>query len=98
MSACSPEELMTALDKIVKDLLKKYDSGDYKKDEDWIYVSREEMLEFINHYPYPLETDFFMDWYTWNDFRDGRKWPESVVVMAHEMYDNNIYKIRGIYL
>lgn len=62
----------------------------------WKYVSKEEMIEFIKNYPYPLEQDFFMDWYSWNDFRDGRVWPESMVAMASS-YDDE-FKICSDYL
>ena len=62
----------------------------------WQYVSKEEMEDFVRNYPYPLEQDFYMDWYSWNDFRDGRVWPESMVAMA-SAYDDE-FKICKDYL
>ena len=56
------------------------------------------MKNFIENYPTPLEHDFFMDWHSWNDFREGRIWPESMVAMAFEMYNDKIYKIRKDYI
>ena len=64
--------------------------------QNWQYVSKEELIEFLKSYPYPLERDFYMDWYSWNDFRDGRIWPESMVAMA-SCYDDE-FKICKDYL
>lgn len=63
---------------------------------DFQYVSKEELIKFVQSYPYPLERDLYMDWYSWNDFRDGRVWPESVVAMA-SVYDDE-FKICKDYL
>ena len=35
-----------------------------------------------------------MDSYSWNDFINNKKWPESIVATAYEMYDIKEYKIR----
>ena len=48
----------------------------------WKCVTEQELVDFVNNYPFPLEKDFFMDWYSWNDFRNGKVWPESMVAMA----------------
>lgn len=64
--------------------------------QEWQYVSKEELIEFVKAYPYPLDQDFYMDWYSWNDFRDGRRWPESMVAMA-SAYDDE-FKICKDYL
>ena len=64
----------------------------------WEYVTKEEMINFIKNYPAPLTHDFYMDWHSWNDFRENRKWPESMIAMAFEMYDDKIYKIRKDYI
>ena len=69
-----------------------------KKSEEFRYVSQEEFIEFLRSYPYPLERDFYMDWFSWNDFRDGRKWPESIVAMAFEYGGDSEYKIRDCYI
>ena len=61
---------------------------------EWKNVTREEMISFIKNYPKPLEQDFFMDWYSWNDFSDGKRWPESMVAKAFEMYDKKEYQIK----
>ena len=55
--------------------------------QEWKHVTKQELIDFLSAYPYQLERDFFMDWYSWNDFRDGRHWPESMVAMA-SCYDD----------
>lgn len=60
----------------------------------WKSVTRDELINFIKSYPYPLTQDFFMDVYSWNDFRNNKKWPESMVATAYEMFDTKEYKIR----
>ena len=67
-------------------------------EDKWEYVTKEEMKNFIKNYPIPLEHDFFMDWHSWNDFREGCVWPESMVAMAFEMYNDRIYRIRKDYI
>lgn len=67
-------------------------------EDKWEYVTKEEMINFIKNYPIPLRQDFYMDWYSWNDFREGRVWPESMVAMAFEYDDDKIYKIRKNYI
>lgn len=52
------------------------------------------MLNFIKNYPFPLIQDFYMDWYSWNDFSDNKKWPESMVARAFEMYNEKEYLIK----
>lgn len=49
--------------------------------KNWQKVSKDELIEFINSYPCELDIDYFMDHVSWNDFRDGRVWPESMVAM-----------------
>ena len=46
-------------------------------------VSKEEFEKFISEYPNKLEIDYFMDWYSYNDFslNGGCVWPESMVAM-----------------
>lgn len=44
-------------------------------------MSKEEFDAFLEAYPNKLEKDYYMDWYSWNDFSDGKVWPESVVAM-----------------
>ena len=62
-----------------------------------VEVSREEFVEFIKNYPSKLDKDWFMDWYSWNDFsrNGGCVWPESMVAMMSDgSYDQPIiYKI-----
>lgn len=60
----------------------------------WKSVTKEELLNFIKNYPRPLVQDFYMDWYSWNDFSDNKKWPESMVARAFEMYDEEEYLIK----
>ena len=55
--------------------------------KEWKQVTRQELIDFVNSYPFPLEQDLYMDWYSWNDFREGRMWPDSVVAMA-SIYDD----------
>ena len=40
----------------------------------------------------------YMDWHSWNDFRDDRVWPESMVAMMQEIYDTETYRIRDDYI
>ena len=60
-------------------------------------VSKEEFEKFISEYPNKLEIDYFMDWYSYNDFslNGGCIWPESMVAMKSDgSYDQPIeYKI-----
>ena len=60
-------------------------------------VSKEEFEKFISEYPNKLEIDYFMDWYSYNDFslNGGCVWPESMVAMKSDgSYDQPIeYKI-----
>ena len=60
-------------------------------------VSKEEFEEFIKNYPNKLEKDYYMDWFSWNDFtlNDGCVWPESIVAMMSDGAYNQpiIYKI-----
>lgn len=64
----------------------------------WKEVNKEELITFIKTYPYPLSHDFYMDWHSWNDFRDDRVWPESMVAMMQEIYDIETYRIRDDYI
>ena len=60
-------------------------------------VSKEEFEKFISEYPNKLEVDYYMDWYSYNDFslNGGCVWPESMVAMKSDgSYDQPIkYKI-----
>ena len=59
-------------------------------------VSKEEFLDFLKNYSKPLVQDFFMDWYSWNDFSDEKKWPESMVAMCQDDdYHGHHFKIAG---
>jgi len=55
-------------------------------------VSQEEFNRFIAEYPHPLERNvarmFEPEQLSYNDFSDGKKWPESVVafVVLYEAY------------
>ena len=49
--------------------------------KNWENVSRDEFVDFIKSYPYDLVSDYYMDVISWNDFRDGRVFPESIVAM-----------------
>ncbi len=64
--------------------------------QEWKFVTKQELIDFVKSYPFPLERDFYMDWYSWNDFRDGRIWPESMVAMA-SVYDDE-FKIYDGYI
>ena len=64
----------------------------------WKEVNREEFTKFIKTYPHPLNHDFYMDWHSWNDFRDDRVWPQSMVAMMQDMYGTEIYKINDDYI
>ena len=53
--------------------------------KNWQEVTKDELVDFINSYPCELVSDYYMDTYTWNDFRDGRVFPESMVAMMDVM-------------
>ena len=71
--------------------------------QEWKRVTKQELIDFVESYPFPLEQDFYMDWYSWNDFRNGRKWPESMVAMASgyddefKIYDGYIQNAQGAF-
>ena len=69
------------------------DSGSVSMKE----VSKEEFDKFISEYPNKLEVDYFMDWYSYNDFslNSGCVWPESMVAMKSDGSYNQpvVYKI-----
>lgn len=46
-------------------------------------VPEEEFNRYIKNYPRPLEKDYYMGWYSWNDFTLGN-WPESMVAMKSD--------------
>lgn len=64
--------------------------------QEWKYVTKQELIDFLKEYPFPLAQDFYMDWHSWNDFRDGRVWPDSMVAMA-SAYDDE-FKIYDGYI
>ena len=49
--------------------------------KNWENVTKDELTEFVNTYPCELDTDYYMGVITWNDFRDGRVFPESMVAV-----------------
>ena len=49
--------------------------------KNWENVTKDELVEFVKSYPYELDTDYYMEAITWNDFRDGRVFPESMVAI-----------------
>lgn len=59
-------------------------------------VTKEEFEEFIANYPNKLEKDYYMDWWSWNDFSDGKIWPESMVAKRWDgLYNTPIrYQIK----
>lgn len=43
-------------------------------------VTKEEFIKFIKAYPNKLEQDQYPEYmHSWNDFSEGKKWPESMV-------------------
>lgn len=56
--------------------------------KNWQKVSRDEFADFINSYPCDLDTDYYMGAISWNDFRDGRTFPESMVAIVDAMDDD----------
>ena len=75
-----------------------FDEDNYMNKENFMkQVSKEEFEKFISEYPNKLEIDYFMDWYSYNDFslNGGCVWPESMVAMKSDgSYDQPIeYKI-----
>ena len=60
----------------------------------WKKVDKETYKKFIKTYPTELEGDFYMDWYSYNDFSNPEtKWPESMVAKECHMYDSHEYYI-----
>lgn len=53
--------------------------------KNWEKVSRDEFVDFIKSYPYDLVSDYYMDVISWNDFRDGRVFPDSMVAIVDAM-------------
>lgn len=53
--------------------------------KNWQRVTEDELVEFISSYPCELYTDYYMEAITWNDFRDGRVFPESMVALIDLM-------------
>ena len=53
--------------------------------KNWEKVSRDEFVDFIKSYPCELDADYYMDVISWNDFRDGRTFPESMVAIVDAM-------------
>lgn len=60
----------------------------------WTKVDKETYKKFIKTYPAELEGDFYMDWYSYNDFSNPEtKWPESMVAKEYHMYNDDEYYI-----
>lgn len=53
--------------------------------KNWEIVTKDELMKFVKGYPCKLDEDYYMDTYTWNDFRDGRVFPESIVAIIDAM-------------
>lgn len=64
--------------------------------KNWEIVTKDELMKFVKDYPCELVEDYYMNIYTWNDFRDGRVFPESVVAMIDVMDTN--YRICKDYI
>ena len=47
-------------------------------------VFKEEFEKFLKDYPHRLECDYYMGWFSWNDFSTGCLWPKSVVAMKSD--------------
>ena len=56
--------------------------------KNWENVTKDELMEFVKSYPCKLDGDYYMDTYTWNDFRDGRVFPESMVAIVDARDEN----------
>lgn len=65
----------------------------------WKKVSKEEFEKFLKEYPNKLESDWFMDWVSWNDFSEGKVWPESMIAMQSDCTYGEpiVYKIKVEY-
>ena len=55
--------------------------------KEWKRVTKQELIDFLEGYPFPFLHDLYMDWHSWNDYRDGRQWPESMIAKA-SIYDD----------
>ena len=58
-------------------------------------VTKEEFTRFLNSYPNKLSQDQYPEYmHSWNDFSEGKKWPESVVAtMITNRDDTEEYSI-----
>ena len=77
-------------------LIEKESTNESIESDTWEVVTKEEFEKYIKSYPNKLVRDYYMDWYSWNDFSDGKVWPESMVAMMSDgSYNVPIeYKIR----
>ena len=53
--------------------------------KNWEKISKDELTEFVNTYPCELSIDYYMGVMTWNDFRDGRVFPEGMIAVVDAM-------------
>ena len=56
--------------------------------KNWEIATKDELMKFVKSYPCKLDGDYYMDTYTWNDFRDGRVFPESMVAIMDVMNED----------
>jgi len=60
----------------------------------WTEVSKADFDQYISDYPKPLEKDITRicepPMLTYNDFSDGKVWPQSIVAKA-QLYDGSEY-------
>lgn len=56
--------------------------------KNWEKVSKDKLADFVKSYPCKLDSDYYMDYISWNDFRDGRVFPESIVAIL-DLTDND---------
>lgn len=64
--------------------------------KNWEIVTKDELMKFVKSYPCELIGDYYMDIYSWNDFRDGRVFPDSMVAIIDVMDED--YKICKDYI
>jgi len=64
--------------------------------------TKEELEQFVKDYPQPLETNvahmFDPPLLTYNDFSDGKVWPESIVaqvVLGSDRGDKDTYYLKA---
>lgn len=61
----------------------------YKVKPILVNATKRELDEFLDNYPRPLSTDYFVGVITWNDFSIAPMWPDSIVAARNIEFEHN---------